>query len=159
VWELRDWLVGQWRAKGLAFTLGSPTGLPGAATSEVVETMSCTELVGRPAEVDRLAGVIFVGVPEPTMIELVQSDLPHRASGEAFSVPELVRAHLVYGEWLRRNKRCLDARAHLESAYESFTEMGAMATAERALIEPAVAGLRARKRIVDTRVDPNPQER
>ena len=158
MWELRDWLVGQWRAKGLAFTLGLPTGPPGAATSDVMETMSCTELVGRRAEVDRLAGVTFVGVPEPTTIELVQSDLPHRASGEAFSVPELVRVHLLCGEWLRRKKQCLDARAHLESAYELFSEMDTTATAERALIEPAATGLRARKRIVDTRVDPNPQE-
>jgi hypothetical protein len=92
VWELRDWLVGQWRAKDLALTHGSPTGALGAATSDVAETMSCTELVGWRAEVDRLAAVvceledfarrggllIIVGVPEPTTIELVQSDLVER---------------------------------------------------------------------------------
>jgi hypothetical protein len=82
VWELRDWLVGQWRAKDLALTHGSPTGALGAATSDVAETMSCTEL-GQRAEVDRLAAVIcelddfarraglliIVGVPEPTTAE------------------------------------------------------------------------------------------
>lgn len=44
---------------------------------------------------------------------------------------DLARAHLVYGEWLRRQKRRLDAREHLRIAHESFTAMGLEAFAER----------------------------
>lgn len=68
------------------------------------------------------------------------------------------RAHLVYGEWLRRQKRRDDARAHLRVAYKRFVEQGVGAFAERARIELGATGERARRRTVDTANDLTPQE-
>jgi DNA-binding CsgD family transcriptional regulator len=64
---------------------------------------------------------------------------------------ELGRAHLVYGEWLRRQRRHRDARDQLASAYEIFHSAGAAAFAERARIELRASGGRARERAVATR--------
>jgi DNA-binding CsgD family transcriptional regulator len=63
---------------------------------------------------------------------------------------ELARTHLLYGEWLRRERRRLDARKHLRIALEAFTTMGAEAFARRAERELLATGERARKRTVDT---------
>jgi hypothetical protein len=46
--------------------------------------------------------------------------------------PELARAHLLYGEWLRREGRRVDARNHLRTAHGLFDEIGMEAFAERA---------------------------
>jgi DNA-binding CsgD family transcriptional regulator len=64
---------------------------------------------------------------------------------------ELGRAHLVYGEWLRRQRRRRDARQQLASAYEIFDSVGAAAFAERARIELRASGGQARVRAVETR--------
>jgi len=71
---------------------------------------------------------------------------------------ELARTHLLYGEWLRREGRRLDARKHLRTALEAFTSMGAEAFAHRAERELLATGERARKRTVDTRDQLTPQE-
>ena len=70
----------------------------------------------------------------------------------------LARAQLVYGEWLRRQGRRLDARALLRTARDSFTAMGAEAFAERAHLELLASGETARARIVDTHDQLTPQE-
>jgi DNA-binding CsgD family transcriptional regulator len=72
---------------------------------------------------------------------------------------ELARSHLLFGEWLRRERRRLDARTHLRTALEAFTSMGAEAFARRAERELLATGERARKRTVDTRDQLTPQER
>ncbi len=66
--------------------------------------------------------------------------------GQCRAVPQLARAHLVYGEWLRRQRRRRDARDQLRTAHEMFTAMGAGAFAERARIELLATGERARQR-------------
>lgn len=52
--------------------------------------------------------------------------------GNTRMATHLARAHLVYGEWLRREKRRAEARDQLRSAFDAFTSMGADAFAERA---------------------------
>jgi DNA-binding CsgD family transcriptional regulator len=71
---------------------------------------------------------------------------------------ELARAHLVYGEWLRRERRRLDAREQLRLAHEMFTMMGATAFAGRAERELRATGERARKRRVELRDELTAQE-
>ena len=71
---------------------------------------------------------------------------------------ELARTHLVYGEWLRRERRRRDAREHLRTALEAFTGMGVEAFARRAERGLLATGERARKRTVDTLDQLTPQE-
>jgi DNA-binding CsgD family transcriptional regulator len=71
---------------------------------------------------------------------------------------ELARSHLLYGEWLRRERRRVDAREHLRTALELFSAMGAEAFAQRAERELLATGEHARKRIVETLGDLTPQE-
>ena len=68
------------------------------------------------------------------------------------------RAHLLYGEWLRREGRRLDAREQLRAAHETFTAIGATAFAQRAAAELRATGESARKRSVDADVGLTPQE-
>jgi DNA-binding CsgD family transcriptional regulator len=70
----------------------------------------------------------------------------------------LARTHLVYGEWLRRERRRLAAREHLRTAHEMFTSMGGEGFAERAAAELLATGERARKRTIETGDDLTPQE-
>jgi DNA-binding CsgD family transcriptional regulator len=71
---------------------------------------------------------------------------------------QVARAHLLYGEWLRRERHRLDAREHLRTALEMFTAMGAEAFGARAERELLATGERARKRTVVTREDLTAQE-
>jgi DNA-binding CsgD family transcriptional regulator len=72
---------------------------------------------------------------------------------------ESARTQLVYGEWLRREKRRTDAREQLREAHTAFAQMGACAYAERAHRELLATGGRARKRRDETANDLTPQER
>ena len=71
---------------------------------------------------------------------------------------DLARAHLLYGEWLRRQRRRLDARNELRTAHEMFTGFGMEAFAERARVELLASGERTRKRTVETLDQLTPQE-
>ena len=59
---------------------------------------------------------------------------------------DLARAHLLHGEWLRRQPRRVDARTELRIAHEMFTDSGMEAFAERARIELEATGEHARRR-------------
>jgi DNA-binding CsgD family transcriptional regulator len=72
---------------------------------------------------------------------------------------ELARAHLLYGEWLRRENRRVDARAQLRVAHEQFTSIGMEAFAARARNELLATGERVRERSVEARDDLTAQER
>ena len=71
---------------------------------------------------------------------------------------ELARAHLLYGEWLRRENRRMDAREQLRAAYEMFTCFGADAFAERTRRELLATGEKVRKRSDETRGQLTAQE-
>jgi DNA-binding CsgD family transcriptional regulator len=73
--------------------------------------------------------------------------------------PEVARAHLLYGEWLRRENRRADAREQLRTAHEILAAIGMEAFAERARRELQATGEKVRKRTVDTRDDLTAQER
>jgi ATP/maltotriose-dependent transcriptional regulator MalT len=70
----------------------------------------------------------------------------------------LARAHLLYGEWLRRENRRVDAREQLRTAHEMLSSMGAEAFAERAARELRATGENVRKRTADTRGQLTAQE-
>jgi DNA-binding CsgD family transcriptional regulator len=71
---------------------------------------------------------------------------------------ELARSHLLYGEWLRRASRRVDARAELRTAHEMLDAMGVVAFAERAARELRATGETARRRTVETRDELTAQE-
>jgi ATP/maltotriose-dependent transcriptional regulator MalT len=73
--------------------------------------------------------------------------------------PELARAHLLYGEWLRRVSRRADAREQLRTAHGMLVAIGMGAFAERARKELEATGEKVRTRTVETRDDLTAQER
>jgi DNA-binding NarL/FixJ family response regulator len=93
---------------------------------------------------DERAGDLFVEAVE-------------RLAGSRVAV-DLARAHLLYGEWLRRQRRSLDARNELRIAHEMFTGFGMEAFAERARVELMAGGERVRKRTAETLDELTPQE-
>ncbi len=71
---------------------------------------------------------------------------------------DLARAHLLYGEWLRRENRRIEARGELRMAHEMFVGLGAAVFVARASRELLATGETARKRTVDTRFELTAQE-
>jgi DNA-binding CsgD family transcriptional regulator len=94
---------------------------------------------------------------DATAAEALYTEAAERL-GRAGTRPDLARAHLLYGEWLRREGRRLDAREQLRTAYEMFSDMGIPGFAERARRELAATGETARKRTDETRDELTAQE-
>ena len=91
-----------------------------------------------------------------------EADRLYREALERFEAtglrPELARAHLLYGEWLRREGRRSDAREHLRTAHEMFVAIGMEAFAERTRRELVATGETVRKRSVEASDELTPQE-
>lgn len=98
-------------------------------------------------------------VAEGTAAESLYREAVERL-GRTLMRPELARAHLLYGEWLRRQSRRVEARHQLRTAYDMFVSIGMAAFAERARRELVAGGEKVRKRSVETSSDElTPQER
>jgi DNA-binding CsgD family transcriptional regulator len=78
--------------------------------------------------------------------------------GRTHIAVHLARVHLVYGEWLRREGRRVQAREHLSGAHDAFTRMGAEGFAERARRELMATGGTVRKRTDEARDELTSQE-
>jgi DNA-binding CsgD family transcriptional regulator len=113
----------------------------------------------RLSECTRAAGTdLALGIEARSWALLSEAEAAERRYREAIErlgrtriCVELARAHLVYGEWLRRERRRLEARGQLRTAREMFVKMRAEAFARRAERELLATGERARKRTVETR--------
>jgi DNA-binding NarL/FixJ family response regulator len=81
-----------------------------------------------------------------------RTDEGRRARGDGF------RKGILYGEWLRRENKRVDARAQLRTAHEMFASMGVAAFADRARRELLATGGHVRKRTVETRDELTAQE-
>jgi DNA-binding CsgD family transcriptional regulator len=89
---------------------------------------------------------------EPLYVESIER------LGRSRAVLELARSRLLFGEWLRREHRRIDARDQLRAAHDTFSRIGAHAFAERASRELLATGETARRSAADTRDDLTPQE-
>jgi DNA-binding CsgD family transcriptional regulator len=145
----------------------------GWALSEVIEAATRTGAIGVAGDaLERLAEATSVGENDWGLGVLARSrallgagqaaESSYREAVDRLSrvqlAPELARAHLLYGEWLRRERRRAGAREQLRAAHEQFTSIGMEAFAERARVELEATGERARKRTVDTLNQLTPQE-
>jgi DNA-binding CsgD family transcriptional regulator len=128
---------------------------------------AAADALGRLAEMARACGTDWVLGVEARARALVadpgDADELYRQAieclGRTLFRTELARAHLLYGEWLRREGRGVDARTQLRAAYEEFTSIGMEAFAERARTELAAVGVKVSKRTVETSGDLTAQER
>lgn len=149
----------------------------GLAAWSMVELVEAAARIGQPeraaaslrllVETTSAAGTDWaLGVQARSRALLADGDLAERLYLEAIERLgrsrirlELARAYLVYGEWLRRENRRVDARAQLRTAHGMFGSMGADAFAERARRELLATGETVRKRALDTREELTAQER
>ncbi|HEV2258750.1 MAG TPA: LuxR family transcriptional regulator [Streptosporangiaceae bacterium] len=124
------------------------------------------DALGRLAETTQPAGTDFALGLEARSRALVTSgdraDLLYRSAierlGRSEIPPELARAHLLYGEWLRRANRRADARSELARAHEMFTAMGMDGFAERTRRELLATGATVGRRTAETHDQLTPQE-
>jgi len=117
-----------------------------------------TEALERLAEFTRAGGTDFgLGIEARSRALLGEGQTAESLYREAIDRlgrtklrPELARGHLLYGEWLRREKRRADARAQLRAAHDMLAGMGMEAFAERARHELLATGETVRTRTVET---------
>jgi DNA-binding CsgD family transcriptional regulator len=130
------------------------------------QTEMGTEALERLCERTRAAGSeLALGLEAASKALLSSGELADQLNLEAIdrfgNTPmklPLARAHLLYGEWLRRDRRRIDARDHLRHAHEMFSTMGAEAFAARAGRELLATGETARRRTDDARDELTAQE-
>jgi DNA-binding CsgD family transcriptional regulator len=88
--------------------------------------------------------------------ELFRDSIEHL--GRTQMRPDLARAYLLFGEWLRRANRRADARQYLRRAHDELSSMGMEAFADRARRELLATGETVRKRTVESLTELTPQE-
>jgi ATP/maltotriose-dependent transcriptional regulator MalT len=118
------------------------------------------------SEMSRASGTEWaLGIESRSRALLNQGEMAERLYREAIERLsrtrvrlELARAHLVYGEWLRRERRRVDAREQLRIAHEMLIAMGADGFAQRARRELMATGETVRKQTVETRDELTQQE-
>jgi DNA-binding CsgD family transcriptional regulator len=153
-----------------------PADVGGEANWVLVELIEAAARAGSPergtgamrrlAESARVSGTDWaLGVQARSRALLSDGETADRLYREAIKRlgrirmrPELARAHLLYGEWLRRENRRIDAREQLRAAYQMLTAMGLDGFAERARRELLATGETVRKRTVETLTDLTAQE-
>jgi DNA-binding CsgD family transcriptional regulator len=81
-----------------------------------------------------------------------------RLLGGTRAVPHLARTHLLYGEWLRRQRLRREARDQLRAALDMFEATGLDAFAERSRVELRATGERVRKKVVGDPEELTPRE-
>ena len=130
------------------------------------QDVRAVEAVERLSESTRASGTPWArGVEARSRALLEQGDGAERLYREAIDRRgptrlrlDLARARLVYGEWLRRERRRVEARQELRIAHDLFCDFGMEAFAERARVELQATGERARKRTAGTLDRLTPQE-
>src|SRR5215472_16887103 len=147
---------------------------PALALEAMPDAVEAGIRAGRPHEAAKRLEHLRTGVAAvPThtrhaLLARCEALLGARDPDEAFSealaataaLPPLqqARTQLLYGEWLRRERRRLDARGHLRNALEEFRRLGAVPWAERAEAELRATGETGRKRDVYAVEQLTPQE-
>jgi DNA-binding CsgD family transcriptional regulator len=129
-------------------------------------TEEATEALDKLSGMTRASGTEWaLGIESRSRALLSEGDAAERLYQEAIERlgrtrmrAELARARLLYGEWLRREGRRLDAREQLRAAHDLFSTKGAEGFAERARRELLATGETARKRTTETRSQLTPQE-
>lgn len=123
------------------------------AAEAAAAALSRLEVRARAAGTDWALGVLARSAAllaeGPAADRLYREALYHL--GRSRVAVHLARTHLVYGEWLRRENRRVDARRHLRTAYEMLRGFGAVAYAERAHRELLATGETLRRRTVEVR--------
>jgi DNA-binding CsgD family transcriptional regulator len=157
----RDAVTAAQRSAGYLREMTAPTW----AMAELIEAAArsghsdiAADALGRLAETTSVSGTDWGrGIEARSRALLSEGDTAERLYREAIERlggrrvrADLARAHLVYGEWLRRERRRVDARAQLRIALEMLESMGMEAFAERARRELQATGETARKRTVAT---------
>ena len=148
----------------------------GLATWSMAELVEAAARTGRPeraaaamarlSETTSAAGTNWaLGIEARSRALLTDGELAEPLYREAISRlgrtrirVELARAYLLYGEWLRRRNRRVDAREQLRSAHNMLTEMGVEGFAERTRRELLATGETVRKRTVETASELTAQE-
>jgi DNA-binding CsgD family transcriptional regulator len=127
-------------------------GEPGRAQTALGQLVERTQLSGTDWALGLEARTAALVSDDGTLTDRLYQEAVERLQ-QAATRPDLARAHLLYGEWLRREGRRSDARDQLRTAHDMFSGIGAPVFAERARRELAATGETARKRADETRAD------
>ncbi len=150
-----DLLLSVWSLPELA-EAAARCGRVELARATVARLAECTQAAGTELALGIEARVRALVNGAPQAEELYREAVD-RLGGCRFAL-DLARAHLVFGEWLRREHRRVDAREQLRAAHDMFATMGALAFAERARRELLATGETVRARTPDTRDQLTAQE-